>query len=151
MDECVLLGSGSRIGSSVSEGGRYDRLQDNAVLNGVLCQYSLVLLQMCIILQVASLVGRAETMAGLFYLSAMLHYAKCVSTSVGLGLSVATPLILCLASALSKELGIASFLMCPLYEFFVMRKVRRYWYNCLYTCQQLVRYNTWYRSKILET
>ena len=66
--------------------------------------------------QVAGVVGRADVMAALFCASAMLLYRPSRS---GLLVTMAT----CLASALSKEIGVASFILCPLYEYLIRRRV----------------------------
>ena len=65
------------------------------------------------------MVGRADVMAALFCASAMLLYRPTASSGSGLLVTMAT----CLASALSKEIGVASFILCPLYEYLIRRRV----------------------------
>ena len=73
-------------------------------------------------LQVASVVGRADVLAGLLFLCAILTYRRILlSTKKWLWLFV---FLLCvLSSALSKEIGVMSAAVCLLYEYFIHNKV----------------------------
>ena len=73
------------------------------------------------IVQVSGLVGRADILAGLFCLAAMLTYFPPPS---GWGANVVVTMVMCLASALSKELGVASFVLSPLFLCLIRKKVR---------------------------
>ncbi len=71
----------------------------------------------------SGVVGRADVMAGLLCVLAMLLQGFIRS---GSGLRLMVTVMLCMASSLSKELGVASFILCPIFELLIRRKVSDY-------------------------
>ncbi len=69
------------------------------------------------------MVGRADVLAGVFYISAILVYINAVLLKEMKYSGLFASLSLCLCSALSKEIGITAVALCLGYEYFIHRKV----------------------------